>query len=59
MAESTKLVQFNQKIDPKILKEWKKSFTHDEKIRQKLEEALKDNIKKNKQNLIRELNEEK
>jgi len=49
MGNSTKLVSFNSKIDPKILEEWKDTITHNELIRGRLEEALQDNIKKHKE----------
>lgn len=49
MAESTKLTNFFQKINPKILKEWKRTINRTELIRERLEEALEDNIKKHQE----------
>lgn len=48
MAESTKLIAFFQKINPKILEEWKKTINRTELIRKRLEEALEDNTKKHR-----------
>jgi len=48
MAESTKLVPFFQKINEKILFNWKESMTQNDSIRNRLEESLKDNMEKHK-----------
>lgn len=49
MAESTKLAPFFQKIDGKIIYNWKETITRNETIRKRLEEALIDNSKKHEQ----------
>jgi len=46
MAKSTKLTPFFQKIEPDVLYKWKETITKNEKIKERLEEALMDNIKK-------------
>ena len=46
MMKSTKLVQIGNKINPDILIKWKESISGNEKKRERLEEALLDNIKK-------------
>ncbi len=56
MAESTKLEPLFVKINSKILKEWKESFTHEETIRNQIEEALTYITIKNKEKLIKKLN---
>lgn len=48
MADSTKLVSFFQKIDPKVLESWKETINHTETIKKRLEESLEDNTKKHK-----------
>lgn len=48
------MATFNVSIN--LLKEWKKSITHNESIKDRIEEALKDNIKKHKEILIKRLN---
>ena len=46
MANSAKLEPFFQKIDGKTIYDWKETITHNETIRGRLEEALKDNTQK-------------
>lgn len=48
MAKSTKLIPFFQKIDPEVIYKWKETITQNEKIKERLEEALLDNIIKHK-----------
>ncbi len=44
----SKTKPFFQKIDAEILYRWKDSITQNEKIKDRLEEALLDNIEKHK-----------
>lgn len=46
MGKSTKLKPFAQKIDSKILVDWKETITKNETIKERLEESLQDNTKK-------------
>ena len=55
MANSTKLEPFFQKIDGKIINNWKETITHRETIRERLEEALRDNTQKHGKKLAEEL----
>ena len=48
MAESTKLVTFTQRINAKIAEDWRRTINRVETIRARLEEALKDNTEKHK-----------
>ena len=48
MAESTKLITFTQKLNPRILEDWKKTINRVETIRSRLEESLSDNTKKHR-----------
>lgn len=48
MAQSTKLVPFFQKIDEKVVFNWKETITRNETMRKRLEEALEDNMEKHK-----------
>lgn len=48
MAKSTKLVPFFQKIDSAVVFKWKETITANEKIKERLEEALLDNTEKHK-----------
>ncbi len=48
MATSTKLSAFFQKIDEKIIYNWKETITRNETIRKRLEEALKKDTEEHK-----------
>ena len=52
MASSAKLKPFFQKIDAQVIYEWRETVTGNETIRERLEEALKDNALKHKKMLI-------
>lgn len=46
MVDSTKMMSFNQKIDEKVLKAWRETINRNESVKERLDEAIRDNTQK-------------